>query len=78
MSLTNSCPTLGLFNYTGCVTEFDSVSMLNSDQDYSIFSDKLYCSKGSKLKSVSHSNHEIRLANNVKRVHLISSNMTNQ
>ena len=58
MRIANSCPTLGLFNFTGCVTEFDSVNMLNSDQDYSIFSDKLYCAKGSRFKPVSHSNHE--------------------
>ena len=58
MRIANSCPTLDLFNFTGCVTEFDSVSMLDSDQNYSIFSDKLYCRKGSKLKSVFHAKHE--------------------
>ena len=31
--------------------------MLNNDQDYSIFSDKLYA-KRSNCKRVSHSNHE--------------------
>ena len=54
MRLANSCPTLGLFDFKGCITEFDSVNMLNS----AIFSVKLYCTKGSRFKSVSHSNHE--------------------
>ena len=57
MRIANSCPTLGLFNFPGCVTEFDSGDMLNNDQDYSIFSDKLYA-KRSNCKRVSHSNFE--------------------